>query len=334
MIYYKDLENKVFEIPESDGIEDFIVISGYVGVEPIKQLEKLPENVRVTVIYGMYGSDGITVPLHDALKNVAAKLNNVEILYSTIPVHSKIYFWKCGEDIKHALIGSANFSVNGLKNDYKEILADLDENSFENFNSYYEYVRARSIPCTDKTIVVKPIKKLPRNSKKTQPFVELGICRASFLTKKGVIPTGSGLNWGFAKAHNAPNVAYIPIRAEYIKSFPHLFPPKKYTNDNDSTSKEHKYRDNDEIELIWDDGTVMRGLLEGNGSRVGDVIYPKQLSSSPKKSILGIYLRGRIGVGINKIVTKSDLIKYGRTHIDISLIGEGVYYMDFSVNKK
>ena len=63
---------------------------------------------------------------------------NVEILYSKIPVHSKIYFWREGENITNALIGSANFSVSGLRNDYKEVLSDVDEDSFADFQAYYE----------------------------------------------------------------------------------------------------------------------------------------------------------------------------------------------------
>jgi hypothetical protein len=63
------------------------------------------------------------------------------------------------------------------------------------------------------------------------------------------------------------------------------------------------------------------------------MIYPKQLGSSPKKAILGEYLRKRIGVTNDHIITISDLKRYGRTSVDISLIGEGIYYMDFSVNK-
>ena len=88
------------------------------------------------------------------------------------------------------------------------------------------------------------------------------------------------------------------------------------------------------MELIWDDGTVMTGLLEGQSyNKIDGMVYPKQLSSSPKKSIMGEYLRKRLGVSMKHIITKKDLRKYGRDSIDISLIGEGIYYMDFSVNK-
>ena len=47
--------------------------------------------------------------------------------------------------------------------------------------------------------------------------------------------------------------------------------------------------------------------------------------------IMGKYLRERLGVSLDHIITKRDLMKYGRTHIDISLISDGIYYVDFSV---
>lgn len=99
-------------------------------------------------------------------------------------------------------------------------------------------------------------------------------------------------------------------------------------------SKGKANRENDEVELIWDDGTSMIGLMEGQ-TVVNGVIYPKQLSTSPQKNILGKYIRKRLGnLPIDCVIRKKDLQKYGRTHIDISKIGDGIYYLDFSSNKK
>ena len=335
MLYYTDLEKKVLEIPSME-VDNFVIISGYVGIEPIKKLAELPPNIHTTVIYGMYGSDSISAPLHKALLELQNNLPNVEILYSTIPVHSKVYFWKDGENITNALIGSANFSVSGLRNDYKEILTEINKKSFGDFAMYYNYVYNRCIHCTDATLKVRNVLKIARTGIQTQPLLANGICRVSFLDKNGLVPKKSGLNWGCSGGHVSDGDAYIRITLEYIRMFPKMFPPKKYIdgipNDNSSGRKN---RENDEVELIWDDGTIMVGLLEGQSYNKQDgMIYPKQLSTSPQKSILGKYLRKRLGVSLNHVITKTDLKKYGRTHIDISLISEGIYYMDFSVNKK
>ncbi len=85
----------------------------------------------------------------------------------------------------------------------------------------------------------------------------------------------------------------------------------------------------------------MIGLMEGQQMDENGLIYPKQLSSSPSKNIIGLYIRKRLGlfnddgsIDTNYCIKKADLIRYGRTSIDISLIGEGIYYMDFSVLKE
>lgn len=335
MLYYKNLENKVFEAPTSLSVDNLIIISGYIGVKPIERLLTLPSDIHATVIYGMYGSDNISAPLHKALLELQEKLPHVEILYSTIPIHSKIYFWKQGKNIASALVGSANFSVSGLRNDYKEVLSDVDENSFADFQDYYDYIKGKCIPCTDDSIKVRKMARVPRTLIQKQPLLSHGICRASFLDENGLVPKKSGLNWGCSGGHVSKGDAYIRITMNYVRMFPKMFPPKKYVDGVENiNSTGRKNRENDEVELIWDDGTTMVGLLEGqNYNKVDNMIYPKQLSSSPKKSILGSYLRERIGVSLDHVITKTDLRKYGRDHIDISLISEGVYYMDFSVNK-
>ena len=86
----------------------------------------------------------------------------------------------------------------------------------------------------------------------------------------------------------------------------------------------------------------MEASLEGEQKHDGKQ-YPKQLASySPKtpyldgkriskKSILGRYLRNRLDVNVDDLITKEMLDNYGRNTITLSLIGEGVYFADFSV---
>ena len=82
----------------------------------------------------------------------------------------------------------------------------------------------------------------------------------------------------------------------------------------------------DNIEIIWDDGTYMTAALEGTQSGV----FPKQIVSSPDKSLLGKYLRNRLGVPSGVAISMIDLLKYGRTNINIWLLSEGIYFFDFS----
>lgn len=74
----------------------------------------------------------------------------------------------------------------------------------------------------------------------------------------------------------------------------------------------------------------MEGLLFGN-QPIDGVIHPKQVSSFPSASELGIYLRRRIGGPLAQPVRRFHLNRYGRTDVAVSLISQGVYRFDFSV---
>ena len=333
MLYYKDLDKTVLEMQHNTtSSNNIVIVSGYVGYQTIKMLCEQCCDVRITVVYGMYGSERISLPLHQALMEVQRQYSNITILYSTIPVHSKIYMWNYDAKIEKALVGSANFSISGMMNDYKEVLSDVELDTYDILKEYCDYVLSKAISCNNVEVKFKKVFKASGHSKLVQPLLAKNVCRATLLDRNGQVSKKSGLNWGLSKGHVSEGDAYIRITSNYIKLFPSLFPPKKYVGVDNPLSKGKKNRENDEVELIWDDGEKMLGLLEGQQTKtVNGLVYPKQLSTSPSKSILGKYLRKRLGVDLNHTITKSDLLRYGRTSIDISLIGEGIYYLDFSV---
>lgn len=333
MLYYKDLDKTVLEMQHNTtSSNNIVIVSGYVGYQTIKMLCEQCCDVRITVVYGMYGSECISLPLHQALMEVQRQYSNITILYSTIPVHSKIYMWNYDAKIEKALVGSANFSISGMMNDYKEVLSDVELDTYDILKEYCDYVLSKAISCNNVEVKFKKVFKASGHSKLVQPLLAKNVCRATLLDRNGQVSKKSGLNWGLSKGHVSEGDAYIRITSNYIKLFPSLFPPKKYVGVDNPLSKGKKNRENDEVELIWDDGEKMIGLLEGQQTKtVNGLVYPKQLSTSPSKSILGKYLRKRLGVDLNHTITKSDLLRYGRTSIDISLIGEGIYYLDFSV---
>lgn len=152
--------------------------------------------------------------------------------------------------------------------------------------------------------------------------------KASFLSN-GEVPRKSGLNWGLSNGHVVPGDAYIAIKKDYIREIPDLFPPKQAERFGEIGGG-RATRVNDAVEYIWDDGTIMEGLLEGNQDYDG-VTYPKQMCSSPQKNILGKYIRERLSLAFDHLITRADLERYGRTDVTISLQGEGVYGLDFSI---
>ncbi len=324
MLFNTNLEEIIFHRHQTVRSDELIILSGYLGPNPVERLKDLPLNS--TVIYGMYGDRGIQKRLHTALITHQLNIPNINIYYSTVPIHSKCYIWKNKKQIQHALIGSANFSTNGLTTPYREILAETTFDTFNPLDEYINRVMKNSILCTDIQEVKDGINTI------NTPSIQISreFCRISLLdSRTGVVQLKSGLNWGQGNAHTAPNDACLVIRKEYIRQYPNLFPPKQdFTTMTNMGGRSNRH--NDIIEIIWDDGITMNGLLEG--SQIENKLkYPNKFSSFPKKSLMGEYLRHRLGVPLGERVSIDDLNKYGRTDINISLLDEGIYYFDFSI---
>ncbi|NOX26100.1 MAG: NgoFVII family restriction endonuclease [Deltaproteobacteria bacterium] len=325
MLFDQNLEEIIFQRHQICQADELIILSGYVGPNPISRLRELPFDSKV--IYGMYGDRGIQETLHSSLISLQNKIPQIDIFYSKIPVHSKCYVWKNLNSINYALIGSANFSTNGLSTPYREVLAETTIDTFQPLSDYIDRVMRNSVICTDIELSITR-SRVPEVVLSSQVSKEC--CKMSFLDRSGRVATASGLNWGQGQGHVAPNDAYIAIKKEYLSLYPKLFPLKQdFTTMINVGGRQNRH--NDIVEIIWDDGKIMNGLLEGNQDENG-LKYPKQISSFPKKSFMGEYLRNRLGVQAGQMVTINDLKRYGRTDVDVSLLEEGVYKFDFSKN--
>jgi hypothetical protein len=322
MLFHNNLAEIVFGRHLLVQTDELVIVSGYVGPAPIARLQSLP--LMTTVVYGMYGAEGIRPQLHASLTAHHAPNVNVSILYSRSRVHSKCYAWKFRGAIVHALVGSANFSSNGLSTPDEEILAETTVDTFEPLNAYINSIVANSIECTAGVASRAPLVRSTPN--RTTDY-----CRVTLLDPRtGEVQRAHGLNWGQNPAnHTNLNDANIPIRADHLRLYPELFPPKQAAPVR-FKGVGRAQRHNDKIEIIWDDGTTMEGLLEGTYEIAG-IAYPKQISSFPDKQTLGAYIRNRLRVRSGGMVTREHLERYGRTHLDISLQSPGIYLFDFSV---
>jgi len=205
---------------------------------------------------------------------------------------------------------------------YREVLAEITADTYSPLNTYIDRVMGCSKLCTD--IV------LPKNEINIHGVIQTStkFCRVSLLDNQGMVQAASGLNWGHGKGHVTINDACLVIRTSHISDHPQLFPPLQDYSSMLTKASRSK-RKNDQVEIIWDDGTIMGGLLEGS-QLINGIKHPKNFSSSPSKNIIGEYLRKRLGVVSGNRVTLDDLKKYGRTNIDISLQAKGIYFFDFS----
>jgi len=323
MLFNRNLDELIFNNHFNQTSDKLVILSGYLGPSPVARLGDLPLNS--TVIYGMYGDRGIQQRLHNALVNIQITVPHINIFYSKVPIHSKCYMWENENRIDYALIGSANFSNNGLTTPYREILTETSSDTFPPLEEYMDRVMENSVLCTE-------IQDVRYGTTSIQtPRIQLSneFCRMSLLDRNGNIHERSGLNWGHGIGNVTPNDAYIAIKKDYIRQYPNLFPAKQnFTTMTNVGGRPRRH--NDKIEIIWDDNFLMDGLLEGSQDEYG-VKYPKQISSFPRKSIMGEYIRNRLGLPLGTFVTREHLLRYGRTDIDVYLLDEGIYYFDFSV---
>jgi hypothetical protein len=132
-----------------------------------------------------------------------------------------------------------------------------------------------------------------------------------YSVRDGIVQHQSGLNWGFSNGHVCLADACIALTSHFIRTYPNFFPPHGSI-----------------ITTNWDDGTVMQCLLEGT-QEISGIVYPKQISSLGDKSILGTYLRRRIGVSNSHRITMADLNNYGRNYVTVSQTAPNIYFFDF-----
>lgn len=319
-LYYRNLHKEFFERFPREATE-FYAISGYLGPDPVNRLLTLPFNS--CIIYGLQRETPNFI-LHQQLTKIHG--DKVSIMYPEVPSHAKCYLWlREGKPIR-GLVGSANFSINGLNNDFRETLIEVEKPDLYAVKAYIDVIKESSKACNIITIAKVP--------KDIVTDLTMGCELELFEPHSGEVQSMSGLNWGFANGNVTPNDAYIPIRVKHIKKFPHLFQPVFFNPADGHRSRSVKSKE--AVEIIWDDGVIMEALFEGS-QPINGMNYPKQISSIPRKNLLGEYLRTRLKLlpvsderKDSEKITRSILERYGRNSITLKLIQPGVYSADFS----
>jgi hypothetical protein len=310
-----DLDALIFEgTPPS--ADELTIISGYVGANPVQRASLLP--VRVTVVVGMVSAAGVVRSDHEFFKRLTNGSKHLNVAYSvSTEVHSKIYLWSKGEKPLKALIGSANFTWSGLNSVERESLCLAPEDDLPDLAAYCRRIAADALDCREPAAAGYVREEFQSEEEQEAPTSKGERFEISLLDPRtGEVPTKSGLNWGLALGNVTLGDAYIPLRVALIRDSLSLIPKKQEGR-------------NTPVEIMWDDGFVMVGFFEGS-QPIDGAVFPKQFASKPEKSILGKYLRGRLGVALDHRITLADLNSYGRTTVSIGRIGESRYYMDFA----
>ncbi|MDB3997111.1 NgoFVII family restriction endonuclease [Gammaproteobacteria bacterium] len=335
MLYIQNLEELILKRHHQNNADQLIVLGGFIGPSPVEKIAK--EDIKSSIIYGCKAKANFNSNFDKKYKEISSSTKS-EVFYKKSYNHSKIYCWLEKDNIIEIIAGSANFSTNGLNNDFEEVLFDVNKadysatyqymvNALKDSESCLNYIHNELLPDTK----LRKIKGLDTVLSYNPPSARL-----SLRSSKGEFEKRSGLNVGQAKlsgSHVNINDAYIPLRKEIIEELPELFPNngvnKKIGTGYGSESKKKKPN----AEFLFDDQEVMEMSFEGKGPEIPTGNVFKQIRSFKPNSRLGEYIRGRMNIEDGKPFTNEDFKRYGRDTIDITLLDDGVYYADFSVNK-
>ena len=313
-----NLFQKILIEPALDGGADCLrVVSGFASTglasHHIQELIRNDVTARIELIVGMTPAQGLDEAHHLGFKRLSTKYRSQPVsfecryVHTMPPVHSKIYCWLKNDIPESGFIGSSNYSIHGFLRNQRET---MDTSNAVALNGYFDKLKSESILCKDRNVTdtINIHNSSNMNYEKVQHFniedPESPPVRVSLLINRGSrTPPKSGINWG-QRGNRDRNQAYLSIRKN-IQDM-RFFPATRQ-----------------KFWVVADDGWEAEMVrAQQNG---------KAIETTRDNSLLGRYLRKRIGVPSGAYVERKHLEAYGRTDVEFSKITENIYYMDFSV---
>ena len=294
---------------ENYQVDELYIVSGYASAtftnKHLNETKRL-NNPRINLIIGMPSRhDHIAfVELHNKF---AGRFKGY-YLDSTPNVHSKIYSWCYQDKGVIGFSGSSNYSQAGFFESYPQINQMTGDDPVEIKKFFEELVqRSKYMPLVEDVtgdLITIPSIEGSINDGYAEWIEENKSARISFLDKRtGDLPPGSGLNWG-QRDGREPNQAYLSIKAPVTKKG---FLPERGSR----------------FSLITDDKKNFDCVVAQDRG--------KAIETTDDNSLLGKYIRERIGVQLGTFVTKQDLENYGRTDFSLMKLDDETFLFDFSV---
>ena len=332
-MHLKDLENLIIKRHKYNKADELLVLSGYIGPVPIEKISK--EDINVTVILGILKS--LQETYHKKYVELSERYKNLKIYYKKHYNHSKIYCWLKDKKIVEIISGSANFSVSGLLNDYQEVLYNIKNEDHENTENYIQDAIEDSVLCKEHKFISTEKNKLAIKNLYLDQIISRSppAARLSLRDSKGGLKGGINIGQEKLKGHHVHiNDCYVPLRPAIIEELPELFPNQGVNVMVGTGWTRNKKKPKSNAEFLFDDGEVMAITFEQKGKQIDNYHIYKGFRSFKPNKLLGEYLRKRMNIKSGKPFTESDFKKYGRDTIDLTLLGEGQYFADFSVKNK
>lgn len=312
-----DFKENVFGSMYAQGYRDLKILSG--SVSPIMVERTLSEfnELNLKIYIGMVSKNGISNWTHQAFRHLVSRYSNrLEIYYHTsLPgQHSNIYFWEnpllLGLE-ERIFVGSAAFTLNGFHYQNETLV------SYDNIDIEEVFECLELVACNDRNVetavtihnTLEP--ELAVTFEDTQLNIfstldqtnsnnELEYIDIPLTIRGGETPPKSGINWGhngllgLRQPSRTGNEAYLSISQHVHRANSYFLPDQQ-----------------EKLLILTDDGEMFVGVVAQENR--------KAIETSDNNSILGLYLRNRIGVSFGSFVEASSLTQYGRDSI-LSLI--------------
>lgn len=324
MIYTESLFERILLEPAVRGADRLIVITGYASPGMVgRHMKELRDRhlgaIDIELVIGMTALEGMSRWAHQGFVDMTsiASLGSFKCSYvvGSKSIHSKAYIWCSGSTAIEAYIGSANYSQEafgiGTKGRRGEIMQASDPHSLM---AYYESVAAVTMSCNEEGIEehvdlfdqLLPAGEWVENSEIIPGVRDIVFSESVDLplldSRTMETPARSGINHGQRprRDHSQAYIA-IPTYVQRTGFFP--------------AAGVH-------FTVVADDRVTLIMARGGEGG--------KNMMTPESNSILGKYLRRRLGLAEDAYVNTQDLLDYGRTSVTFSKVDDDTYYMDFS----
>ncbi len=310
-----NLYSSVLLKPCLNGANEIFIVSGYASATFTKRhildlLEKSGPASKVNLIIGMpkkkTDHQGFLSLLNSHPDNFYG------YYYEGKPnVHCKMHSWFEGDSPKEAFSGSANYSQYGFYEE-NQVNQITNDDPIE-IRDYYHELLQSSVSIKDAVVKGRLSYRKGGLADSLLPgeiewIEEDKMVKISFLSKNGIVPPKSGLNWGqrLAKHGNQrePSQSYLSIRKDARKKG--FLPEEGFT-----------------FTMLTDSGIALDCTVQQDGR--------KAVSTTYSNSTLGKYIRKKIGIDDGSLISVEDLERYGRTDFVLSKIDEETFLFDMSV---
>lgn len=338
--YNKDLYHHIIE-EFADSATELRIITGYGSYTVTEHLLRSYPHLRISLYIGMTSTDGISQETHDNfLRLVKQYTNRLDVYYQiTHPsTHIKLYTWLKNGNVVTNILGSANFTENGLFKlnelmvesdlDYSNVFAKqisfsiacTSEKVYDNINIYEEEVEL--LDSNDKTpsIINDEAQSYSRSSNTNEEFsvnYSIGNRNPFYIYRhqlRGIV--------------SSPKRIEIPVILKNVGNYDTRGINNRFrSNQLGYLMKTNRYPFKNffplDIPLTFytDDGRELKGMVYE--SRIDNLYFDDDIYG---------YFFNRLNLSELRPISQLDLDEYGRESITIFKLNETEYLFDFSKN--